>query len=1631
MARKRLNRKVALIGSAVFAFFVLVAIFLFLRLTRDPEKFIYEGDAALKMAREATDKEEKEENYKSVIRAYNQARGLAKTDSLKVQMLDKLSEVYIETDSWRNAIGCWNAIVRLDPENIKARYGLLKYFYITAGGGGNQVWQEVNSQATEFIELAEKKELMEEDTEKWESFKIPGEESFRQQLGPYLYLARGRAALSLAMAGAVTDPEATLAEAKSDIEKAQTLDPNNPQVYWQLARAVVANAEILARRGNFEERDRARQQAEQLLTKAVEVAGDDVTTHLNLLAMKPAFSQTDVNEQLKSLEPEYLAIVDKFNSSADAYAALAGFYARLGHKNLDQALAAIEKAVELNKENVGYTLAAANLNYRKFSIYGHKPGLYKAIEIAKNALTLPDAQDKPGPRQWANIINRTNICQFLAKCYIEQVLEPCEARTDAEKQQWLENAEGMVYALKQIFGSGEDPRLLKWQGMLELAKGNREAAVIKLHTAYEQVEAAGGWDPQLSYILGRIFENTSETGAAHRFYANALGIPQSPEEPQRAGGIYEEKPYSLLEYADVTLKLKIQVNALGAVNFFENQYWPTERSRLLRIRINIDAGQLDEAEKELNSVQATDPNTLKLKVALVGSKVAQVQRAIARQQLQESLRGALQSETGAEKTSLEAQNTELKTYITTFTALVSELLDKEPNSVDAASVGAICEYYIAHNELTEAGNLVQAFLKHFPDDTNILYYQRLISEPEPEKVSEQRKYEIEELVLSEIDEPLKKSVRLGLFYQRIGEPNKAAEQFKKALAMETTEQAGISPAGDKKEFRRMAANNLVDIAFNTKDKVLAEQLAEIAKRENMDDCDGRFHDAVASIIKANREDALTKLNECLKQKPVFSRAFMLRSSVNADLGNEHAAIDDAQKASTLNPMDGAIAKGLWATLYRRNQRLGDNVSSEQELEAGASLRRAVELNPGDTALLSDYAEYIVATNPNMALGIRQSLQKANPSVRNATLLGRIAMRIALQEKDAKRRQALLEIAGSSFDQARQIDPHDKLMLRNYAEYYRNIGMPEKAEQLLAGSEDKRLLWAYYIRRGQLDEARKVLEQLYQIDAADVNTVQGLLLVARRSVNQEDIKKYSDALLGLEDTIDNRLTQIEALLEAGLIKEADSKFRSFSEKYPDEPRAVLYQAQLATRQGQLKTAMDLTNQRLEKDQTDAAAWRLRGEINMLLANYEQAIIDLRQSYSLSPELLTRISLAKAYRGAGRNDDAITELKSTINDPRAPMIARLLLEQMYVQLNMKDELRKFYDETVIVLPNRVRWCNRAAAFALNEGKFEKAERLYSSAWQKSIEQGTADIQSLDGFLQTLMLAGKLDKVFEESQKCVDGEGASIAFFRMAEAKLKMNDKAAAVELCTKAVDKAGTNGSLLTYILQQARSLIGNDELTAYCRQRLAAEPDSLAANLGMFNLMSLNGEYNKAVEFIDRCLEIAGKDASRRIEFISNKGNVLLSAYTKTSDKNYLERAVTTYESLLAEMPNNTLVLNNLAYMLAENDQKLPDGLEYARRVYEAEPDNPSFLDTYSYLLHKNGKDAEAVEFLQKALQQYESQGVDIPADVYNHLGMIKEKLGESAEALAAYKQALEVASGNLSDVAVERLNKAVERLSSQ
>ena len=74
-------------------------------------------------------------------------------------------------------------------------------------------------------------------------------------------------------------------------------------------------------------------------------------------------------------------------------------------------------------------------------------------------------------------------------------------------------------------------------------------------------------------------------------------------------------------------------------------------------------------------------------------------------------------------------------------------------------------------------------------------------------------------------------------------------------------------------------------------------------------------------------------------------------------------------------------------------------------------------------------------------------------------------------------------------------------------------------------------------------------------------------------------------------------------------------------------------------------------------------------------------------------------------------------------------------------------------------------------------------------------------------------------------------------------------------------------------------------------------------------------------------------------------------------------------------------------------EELSHAMQYAERIYELKPNDPGYLDTYAYVLYANGKYSQAAEFLQASIQQFELKKLSTPYDVYEHLGMSKEKLG--------------------------------------
>jgi tetratricopeptide (TPR) repeat protein len=1331
--RRRLNKKVALMGTAVFLLFTLGAVMVILHLTRNPDSYIADGDAAWAV-----------KDYKTAGDCYRRAYGLIRSSPGKLDLLFKLVEVYKESDQWDKVLGCWNAITTADPQNVKARLGQLKYCYILADGlgkagrGMSGYWEDVSSQAKKAMEAVAKAGLANEERAKWEpAFGVVegrGWSSSSRKLAPHLHFVKGRAAFELAAMGAVTSPEGLLQEAQGDLLEAKKLDPNNVQVYRYLAEVSVRRGETAASRGNADQKAAAEQQADDILAEAARVAGKMPEAHINVLMRRLTVAQrgtiTAAKEQMKALEPQYESLTQKFASSPQVFAALGQFYSfyaayldsASAMEKLNRAIRATEQANALDTGNVEYLMQMAGYHYRKFSVYGDVAALNKAIELTEKALELPGAQDRPGPLQFANRVSRLALCSLLGKCCVERIvaLPP----SDSTREGFLVRLERAVHEIGQIHG-GDDPEFVKWQGMLDLAKGQTAKAIRSLYAAYEQIKAGNPpeqRDPFLAYTLAKIFTPTVETGAVIDFLGTAL-----------SSGIIYTKPNALLDYGDVLLQAGSYEAVLNVAGAFQDRFGGNRRSGALRIKALVAKDALPEAEQEIATLNSNDPNTVALQLDWTRAKSSQI-FATAGRTITEELRGYKKREA----------------------ELVQRLLQVRPDAVDESSMPELCEFLIAQGDSGTAKMVVEAFLKNSPDHVTGSFYRALLSEADPRSCPSARRVELQEQTARAVADPVRRGLNLGLLYEQTQQPDKAIAPWRSVLEATASQKAQETPAyvaGKSSSPRHMAAGHLFDLARRQENWPLAGEIAEIAKGDNLDDCGGHLFAARLAFAKKEYDSALSHLDECLKQRPIFSYGYVLRSDVKAALGKDQESVEDARKASDLNPIDPLVAKGLAKALYTRNSKLGAGLSADQKQETKRALEQAIQLDPRDMNLLNAYVDFLSDREPEKAVALRQTIQKNAPSVDNALVLGKLAAQVALKEKDESKKNAYLTMAETAFEQARKLEPANRAVLETYAEYLRSRGQNDKAGQLLAESKDDQLLWRHYFRLGRFSEARKLLETMYPQSTTRIDALKGLVLVADATSDKEGVKKYGEELLSLEDSAVNRIMQIQTYLNVGLVAEAEQKLRSFKEKYPGEPHTSL-------------------------------------------------------------------------------------------------------------------------------------------------------------------------------LEALVAGGQ---------------------------------------------------------------------------------------------------GRYADAVGYFDQSIQSAGPDSAVGAEYAIKKAQLLTTAYNATSDKTYLQKAVVVYESLRVKWPKNSSVLNNLAYLLAQSNEKLAEALEYARTAVEQDPEEANYLDTYGYLLYKNGQQTQAAQSLTAAVQKYEVRGM-VPSDAYEHLGLVNEALGERGKALEAYRRALEVGGATMPEAAKQRIRAAIERL---
>jgi len=166
-----------------------------------------------------------------------------------------------------------------------------------------------------------------------------------------------------------------------------------------------------------------------------------------------------------------------------------------------------------------------------------------------------------------------------------------------------------------------------------------------------------------------------------------------------------------------------------------------------------------------------------------------------------------------------------------------------------------------------------------------------------------------------------------------------------------------------------------------------------------------------------------------------------------------------------------------------------------------------------------------------------------------------------------------------------------------------------------------------------------------------------------------------------------------------------------------------------------------------------------------------------------------------------------------------------------------------------------------------------------------------------------------------------------------------------------------------------------------------------------DLLFQEGRSGKAVQLLEKTLESI--NAKREKDLYLQAAGILALCYDSQGDS---AKSIRLYDEVLLLDPGNVLVMNNMAYMLAEQRKELPKARDLAMKAVMAEPLNASYLDTLGWILFGMGEYDKSREYLEKAagINPREAEIFDHLVQVYDKLGNLR-KAEESREILRKLK----------------------------
>lgn len=532
---------------------------------------------------------------------------------------------------------------------------------------------------------------------------------------------------------------------------------------------------------------------------------------------------------------------------------------------------------------------------------------------------------------------------------------------------------------------------------------------------------------------------------------------------------------------------------------------------------------------------------------------------------------------------------------------------------------------------------------------------------------------------------------------------------------------------------------------------------------------------------------------------------------------------------------------------------------------------------------------------------------------------------------------------------------------------------------------RRLYTTRLIEENKLEEARAQLEEVARLLPRQRDPKLDLVRIDFRIGGRERAEATFKKLIAENsDDYDLQRAYGTFLREQGDYAAADEAYHVIlREKGVDLPEVIRTKNEIAALkliEKKRPEAEKLIGEILAADATDPDALIKRAGLKITDGDIDGAIADLRVVIGEHPDSLpARLLTASALEQKGDYKFAETEYAQAVQVSNRNAQASNLFARFLMRRGETARAERILAESIAVNPNNEENLKLLAGLRLQQQDWRGAEEAANIL--SNVSRGDEDVSRILGAAYT-----------------------------------GLKDYAGAIDVLKREYDRAPLAARPLAGLIQAYVNAGRTAEAETFLRDTIEKNPDFYEAHVLLAQLERVNGRADVAVASLEKAIELEplrseAYEALYGVYVLEGRrddaGKVIEQATAAIPDNDGLQvlkadhliavadndGAISIYETILARRPNDLIVANNLASLLADRD----DASSIDRAFEAAQPlkgtDNPYFLDTLGWALFRGGKAAEGVAALEAAVE-----GAPALADARYHLGYALAESGETVRA---------------------------------